>query len=253
MAHLRQHQPIGQREPAPQQRIGSQPVPAGPLGRQAGGERPVEDPPLRRRRRLLPHRAEHPFVHHRDHHHQRGAGQRHHRREGTGVGDVRVGRPGGQHAEGPGPLQGVGQREEAQAAVLRPEVEGVLHHGDLGQERPVGEHHALGRAGGAGGVDDRGEVLGAYGRAAPPDLDVRLGGGLLGEVLVVHHHHPVQVGQIVADLGDPVGLQERPAEHPARPGPGQDGPGLRGRGGLVDRHHDRADRLHGDIEDGPHR
>jgi hypothetical protein len=80
-----------------------------------------------------------------------------------------------------GELQDAGEHvregEEQQHAGAVEEDAGYLGDdvADVGQEVPVGEHAALGAAGGAGGVDDRGEVVGPAGGAALLDVHVGVG------------------------------------------------------------------------------
>ena len=90
--------------------------------------------------------------------------------DGAGVGDAAARHQGQVVADAA--LQHVGERQEGEQAVV-----GVHPHRreagpDVGQDVAVGQHHPLGPAGGAGGVDQGGEVVGAGGggRQARPGV-----------------------------------------------------------------------------------
>ena len=58
-----------------------------------------------------------------------------------------------------GEFEGVMEREQREHKVVAGKREHAPEHLDLGGEIPMREHHALGRAGGARGENDRSEVL----------------------------------------------------------------------------------------------
>ena len=113
----------------------------------------------------------------------------------------------------------------------------------------VGELAALGAAGGAGGVDQRGEVVGAHrtcGARAPPTSGTsapRADEPLHRARLVAARARsatPVSVGELVAHLLDERGVLGRLHDDRDRARVDEDPRDLLGRRGLVDRHGDGA-------------
>ncbi len=173
-----------------------------------------------------------------------------------GVGAVRHGGPGLHHADLDEPGEGVRQRQEQQGRRVRPEQ--VRQHryrvGDVGVHVAVGQHAALGPAGGTAGVDDRGDIRRAQRRAPPLDLGGLhrcAGGHDLVDPAQVDLPQVGQVGQSVADAGDQGGVRGALHHGGHRAGVGQDPGGLLGAGGLVDGHGDRAGRPDGVVDQGP--
>ena len=113
----------------------------------------------------------------------------------------------------------------------------------VGQQVAVGQLAALGLAGGARGVDDRGQVVGGAGGPALVHLLVADGpGGLAGAqgVQAVEGPDLAQAGQPVAQPVDELSVLAGLGEHRAGGRVAQDPLDLLGRGRLVDRHRDRA-------------
>ncbi len=131
------------------------------------------------------------------------------------------------------------------------QLDGVV---DLGEEVAVREGAALGAAGGAGGVDEGGEGVGAQHAAPYGDLGVRhLYAGLCepGHVLLVHHPQVAQVGQVRQFGADGGGLGGGLGEQGDGAGVVQDPAGLEDRRGGVDRHGDQAGGPGGEVEQRP--
>ena len=82
-----------------------------------------------------------------------------------------------------GKLEGVMEREQREHHVGGIERKDPREHRDFGGEIPMREHHALGRAGGAGGENDGGERLALGGGAAASGRPLSTNGRLqLGEL-----------------------------------------------------------------------
>ncbi len=169
----------------------------------------------------------------------------------------------GEHGDEAG--EHVGQRDEQHRGGVRADDlaegggQGLVHQ--LG-EVLVGELAALGASGGAGGVDDRGQVLQVRGRTAGLEVlvaHVRAESRQLVEAGArltagdVHGPHAAQLGQVLPVDGVAHRLDEGLV-------PGDDGahvrvlddPGhLGGRGGLVDRHGDGAGVPDGEVHERP--
>ena len=157
-------------------------------------------------------------------------------------------------------FQAVREGEEAEELIIMVEniAEIVQNLIDIGHEVAVAQHHALGRAGGAGGINDRSHVLRA--NLLEPAVELLLhvlptalvhglgqGDDALGPVRhLVEDHDGVQIRKPVADLHHLIHVLPRP--HEADPGVGvlQDILGLlrgvRGIDGHV-RRTDGQDRL----------
>ena len=163
----------------------------------------------------------------------------------------------GEHEERPRALEGVGQREEAQRAVLGRDVEERVEAVELGGEPAVGQHRAPRDAGRARGVDDGREVV--PGRLGEPGVEFgdRVRGRVLREHLgpvadarvrsAVERDDPVEPRQVVPDLceANQFGLPGEDEPHGA--GVVQDVPELVGRAGGVDRHPHGAHRQAGQV------
>ena len=110
------------------------------------------------------------------------------------------------------PLEDVAHRQEAQHAVIHVGVDGGhawLCHQDVACHIVVRQHHALGQAGGAGGVDDGGELGGVDGVASGIELGLLgVGTGLghfrpmAGDLHVFKREHLLQGGAFCLDRHD---------------------------------------------------
>ncbi len=160
-----------------------------------------------------------------------------------------------QHLDEPG--EHVRERQEEQGGgALGLDHLGELLGGVLGQgeEVAVGELDALGSAGRARGVDDRGEAVAVERRTAGVELgvvDVVAVAAQAVDVALVDHPDVLQAGQPRATLLDRgevgVGLDD----HADRAGVGEDPLDLLGRGRLVDRHRHGTGRPQREVGDGP--
>ena len=167
----------------------------------------------------------------------------------------------GQQLQAPG--VGVRQRQEQQQArVLGEEQVGDPAHAVPGQagRHEVGDLHALGPAGGAGGVDDGEDVVAAHGLRArvqvlAAHLAARLGDGGQGVAVQGQDPHllPLGVGgaEGVGGLADDVGQGDRLGDDQADLRVGEDPLDLLGRVGLVDGHRDQARAGDGHVQQGP--
>jgi hypothetical protein len=118
----------------------------------------------------------------------------------------------------------------------------------VGEQVEVGDLAALGAAGGARGVDDRGQVRRRASGPALPELLVGDIARVQGQaVRVVDHPEVVQGG----DRADQVRVRAGLGERGPGPGVGQDPVDLLGRGGLVDRDRDRAGGPDRVVDQGP--
>ena len=127
---------------------------------------------------------------------------------------------------------GRNSRVEAVVVTVRGEqlVELVDRHAQLGHEVAVGEHAALGAAGGAGGVDDRGEV--ERGGRRTPCLELVVGDvgaepGQHVDRVVLDRPDVPQLVEVGADLGDPAQVRGALGDHRARAGVAEDVADLR--------------------------
>ena len=152
--------------------------------------------------------------------------------------------------------EAVGQRQEQQQAARLVEhvVEDLVtvEHG-MG-EVAVREHRALGLAGGAGRVDDRGHVVGLHARDGAVELLVGDGLDEVGHRVQARGLEVEHVLEPVAPVADPVeglGVRGVPRERDHRVDVVDDAGRLLGRVGLVDRHADRADGGAGEVHDAP--
>ena len=137
------------------------------------------------------------------------------------------------------------RQEEQRRRVVAGEQLLELGHRDpqLRQEVAVREHAALGAAGRARGVDDRGQVEGR--RRRTPGLEVRVGdvGAEAGQHphgVVVDRPDVPQLLEVGAHLGDPGQVGRPLGDHGAGPGVAQDVSHLLGRRRLVHGHRHRA-------------
>jgi hypothetical protein len=139
----------------------------------------------------------------------------------------------------------VRERQEQQLGVTR--LDQLVDHGEgldgVPPQVAVGQHAALGASGGAGGVDERGDVGGGQGREPlVQDLVAELGAGL-GEpgLCALVDDQDVLGGDGVRDRIVDRGLHRGGLQDGGHgTGVGQDPLHLLGRGGLVDRHGDAA-------------
>ena len=150
---------------------------------------------------------------------------------------------------------GEGQEEQCGRALDREELG---HSGDdvahLEHEVAMREHAALGSAGRARGVDDRGERLRVQGGAAALELlvgDAGTGGGQGVECTVVEDPGARAVGDAIGNLVEDLLVLRALEEDADRVGVAEDPLDLLGRGGLVDRHDRRAGVPDGVVRDGP--
>ena len=151
---------------------------------------------------------------------------------------------------------GRNSRVEARVITVRGEqlVELVDRHGQLGHEVAVGQHAALGTAGGAGGVDDRGEVQ--RGGRRTPCLEL-----VVGDVgaeprqdvdrVVLDRPDVPQLLEVRADLGHPAQVRETLGDHGTRAGVAEDVADLRRRRRLVDRDAHRPGEPDGVVDQRP--
>jgi hypothetical protein len=166
---------------------------------------------------------------------------------------------------------GKGEVEIGELVVL--DLPDSSDHVDDGAVVAVGEHAALGRAGGAGGVDEGEGVLGTHARAAPFELLGRAGSSALAYVRQgdraqrrsrgggavrlgllggrVDRDHRAQIRQAIADGGDLRDLLLVLTGDRASPGVADHPVALLGRVGRVDRHDDQASRGGGHVQIGP--
>ncbi|CAM5680393.1 hypothetical protein SALBM217S_09362 [Streptomyces griseoloalbus] len=131
------------------------------------------------------------------------------------------------------------------------QLDGVVH---LGEEVAVGEGAALGPAGGAGGVDESGEGVGAEHAPAHFDLVVGYVGAGVREgvdVPLLHDPHVPQVGQVRQFRADGGGLAGRLGDQGDGAGVLEDPAGLVGGRGGIDGDGDQAGGPGGEVEDGP--
>ncbi len=150
-----------------------------------------------------------------------------------------------------GELEGVVQRQHREDAVGVLEGEDRRDRRQHGREVAVREHHALGVAGGAAGVDDAGEV-GALGHERRRRGALRRPAGApgLGEVDEIEG---AQVGEGLAGPGAALGLDAGVPEGDARPGRADDVGELRPFEAGIDGDGDGAGAEDREVGDGPGR
>ena len=92
------------------------------------------------------------------------------------------------------------QRQEAELFVLFPGFQQRFAGGQLEQHVPVADHGALGRAGGAGGVDQHADVVRPALLDAGAELLFRVGDAVaqLVELVQEHHHGVLEIAQALA-------------------------------------------------------
>ena len=155
------------------------------------------------------------------------------------------------------PGEDVGQRQEEQrggVVVVEELLELVDRDAELEHEVAVGEHAALGPPGRAGGVDQGGQVE-RRGRRTPllqllvGDVAAEAAQGVDG--VVGDRPDVVEVVEVAADLAHPGQVVGGLGDHGAGAGVAEDPVHLLGRGGLVDRHGDRAGEPDGVVEQRP--
>ena len=154
--------------------------------------------------------------------------------------------------------QHVRQRDEQQERAVDVEEPAEQAHAvaDLEQEVAVRELAALGPAGGAAGVDQRGQAVGVERRAAGLELavgHVLAGLGQLVDGVVVDDVDRPQVGRLVAHGLDGGGVLVALDDDGGGAGVGQDPGDLVGAGGLVDRDGDGAGGPDREVDDRPTR
>ncbi len=154
------------------------------------------------------------------------------------------------------PGEDVRQRQEQQGGGILVEELGQLvgGHAQLEHEVAVGEHAALGAAGGAGGVDQGCEVQRRRRRTTRLQLVVGEVGADPGEHLdpvVLDRPDVAQLLEVGAHLGDPREVGGALRHHGGGTGVAQDPADLLGRGGLVDRHRHGAGEPDRVVEERP--
>ena len=280
--HLREHQavveplaPAGRRQRC-RVRIGLADA------RHGAGQRVPEQPAPRRRR--FGDRGQHArlqlLAHARDDGHQcrrRGPQVARDRVEVLGEDDREAGHQVGVDHR---PFEGVAQRQERQRDVVRRQPEDRDHRFGVRHDVAVRQHHALGLARRAGGVDDGGERFGADRGAAGldgrPDRrvdrqplaaareergagdDRRAQAEVTGLRITgvrrrprVDDDHQLQRRQQVSHLLHLRRLDAIRDDGDAGAGVGEDVPDLRRRQRRIDRHGDDADRLRREIDQDP--
>ncbi len=151
-----------------------------------------------------------------------------------------------------------GQEQQDRDLLVRPRLEdgveefdGVV---DLGEEVAVGERAALGAAGGARGVDQRGQ--GGRAEHAPADVDLLVGdrGPGLGEpvhVPLLHHPQVPEVGDAVQLGTEGGGLRDGLGDQGDRAGVLEDPAGLEDGGGRIDRDGHQTRGPGGEVQERP--
>ena len=128
------------------------------------------------------------------------------------------------------PLEGVRQRQEREPLVVGADVQDRENGQEVGDEVAVGQHHALGFARGAGGVDERGEIVG---------IDLRRRWRIAAAAEKGFEFvHPDHVGNDALDLGC---LLTVPDDDHLGPGVLEDVGAVLGKQRRVDRHVDGAE------------
>lgn len=183
-----------------------------------------------------------------------------HRRRALGAVHAEAGPVGLAHGEDEVADPGHGQVGE-DVLGLGQTIEGAARLGG-GEDVAVGEHHALGLAGGAGGVEHDADVFGGLGRDAGADVGMDgLGGGAAGgldlgigvkmavvvaaQAARIEVDHPLQGVQAALDLEHLVDLLLVAGDDEAGAAVVEDESHLLGHGVLVERHGDGAAALGG--------
>ncbi len=152
----------------------------------------------------------------------------------------------------------VEERVDAEVAVVAGDLAAGRPRGRPGQRLPVRAQHAFAAAGGAGGEQDVGQVVGSdRGRSRVGRRQVGPRADKLVPRSVVrldrHSHDVPQIGQRRAvEVGRPVCAEELAHRHQqGSAGSGQDVGGFGRRVAGVQRHHDRAGVVRGQAGDHP--